>query len=362
MGIASEDWVRINGCLVRLYRELEIQKHSRVMLEILNEFVPADSIVLNYFKPPSELSCISLPDGFVTEEQVALVAKYGHESPYGAYYVATQDASWKMTTDFMPAEEFHKLDIHRYALGPLGINYQIGSILAMLGDVCHIITIHRTHHNFTEREREILNTLHPHLVTSYVNAVACTQARDSVTQIKAIMETAPGAYGYFDATDKVQWLQPKAEAWMLEFFCDETKTVGNIPQSIRRLLRESANEGNAPKQLERPNHTEVLTVCLGASALGGWILRLDRKPRTPAPHFCPLPQFSERKNQVLQWMTEGKRNGEIATILQLSSRTVEKHVQDILAELGVENRATAIIRAMELCAESQAATSGRAGI
>jgi DNA-binding CsgD family transcriptional regulator len=53
---------------------------------------------------------------------------------------------------------------------------------------------------------------------------------------------------------------------------------------------------------------------------------------------------------VLQWMVEGKRNAEIAGIQYLSSRTVEKHVAEILLELDAENRATAIIRAMELCA------------
>jgi DNA-binding NarL/FixJ family response regulator len=49
-------------------------------------------------------------------------------------------------------------------------------------------------------------------------------------------------------------------------------------------------------------------------------------------------------------MVEGKRNAEIAVILELSPRTVENHVQEILQELMVENRATAIVRAMEYCA------------
>jgi DNA-binding NarL/FixJ family response regulator len=77
---------------------------------------------------------------------------------------------------------------------------------------------------------------------------------------------------------------------------------------------------------------------------------MERKPRTPLPHFRPLPQFSKRKNEVLQWMLEGKRNSEIAAILHLSPRTVERHVTEILAGLQVENRATAIVRAMEFCA------------
>ena len=92
---------------------------------------------------------------------------------------------------------------------------------------------------------------------------------------------------------------------------------------------------------------------LSASALrflvdGSCAWNALRKLRLPT--FVPLPQFSERRNDVLQWMVEGKRNAEIATILNLSPRTVENHVQEILRELMVENRATAIVRAMEYCA------------
>lgn len=53
-------------------------------------------------------------------------------------------------------------------------------------------------------------------------------------------------------------------------------------------------------------------------------------------------------------MVEGKRNAEIAAILGLSPRTVEHHVTEILAALNLENRATAIVRALEFCAAENA--------
>jgi DNA-binding CsgD family transcriptional regulator len=49
-------------------------------------------------------------------------------------------------------------------------------------------------------------------------------------------------------------------------------------------------------------------------------------------------------------MLEGKRNAEIAAILGISPRTVEKHVEAILKLLGVKNRASAILRVLESCA------------
>jgi DNA-binding NarL/FixJ family response regulator len=223
-------------------------------------------------------------------------------------------------------------------------------MLALVETTAHALTINRSQQGFTEREREILNALHPHLVTSYVNALALSQSQESLARLKAIMETAPGAYGYFDKEGKVNWLQDRAKGWLNEFFADEVKHEGKIPHSVRRLVEESKRDNHAPKQLEKSGTEEILVACLGASPVGGWVLRLERKSKVVPPRFRPLPQFSERKNDVLKWMVEGKRNGEIATILHLSPRTVERHVADILAAMGVENRATAIVRAMELCA------------
>jgi len=68
----------------------------------------------------------------------------------------------------------------------------------------------------------------------------------------------------------------------------------------------------------------------------------------------PGAYLTRRENEVLRWMVEGKRNAEIARILSISPRTVEKHVAEILAVLKVENRATAILAAMEFSAKVKA--------
>jgi len=352
MTLESEDWQAINGCLLRLYKELESEKHTRLMLELIHELVPIDSGAVNFYTLPDKLSAIVFPEDAATEEQLAQIGRYCHQSPFGAYYVATRDASWKMMTDFIPLEDFHKLDLYQLALKPLGVTEQASGLLAFMDGTMHLITLHRTDRGFTEREREILNTLQPHLVASHINALVCSRANLSVEQIRAAMETAPGAYGYFDAKGKVAWLQEKAKAWLREFFPGEVMHQEFIPHGLQELVRESLLEGSAPRQLTQAKENEVLVVCLGASPLGGLIMRLERKPESPLPRFRPLPQFSKRKNEVLQWMVEGKRNAEIAKILCLSPRTVEKHVSEIIAALNVENRASAILVAMGFCASA----------
>ncbi len=58
--------------------------------------------------------------------------------------------------------------------------------------------------------------------------------------------------------------------------------------------------------------------------------------------------ITRRECETLQWMIEGKRNLEIAIILGISVRTVEKHVGSLLAKLHCETRTAAVIRAQEI--------------
>jgi DNA-binding CsgD family transcriptional regulator len=51
---------------------------------------------------------------------------------------------------------------------------------------------------------------------------------------------------------------------------------------------------------------------------------------------------------VLVWVSKGKSNRYIGEILGLSPRTVNKHLEQIYAKLGVENRTTTAAIAMEL--------------
>jgi DNA-binding CsgD family transcriptional regulator len=52
--------------------------------------------------------------------------------------------------------------------------------------------------------------------------------------------------------------------------------------------------------------------------------------------------LSPRESEIVRWVVEGKSNSEISIILRLSRRTVEKHMENILAKLAVENRTTAV--------------------
>jgi DNA-binding CsgD family transcriptional regulator len=67
-------------------------------------------------------------------------------------------------------------------------------------------------------------------------------------------------------------------------------------------------------------------------------LLLDERP-TSIPSSAH--NLTKREIEVFQWLAAGKSNKDIGTILAISPRTVEKHLERIFQYLGVETRTAA---------------------
>lgn len=76
---------------------------------------------------------------------------------------------------------------------------------------------------------------------------------------------------------------------------------------------------------------------------------LDTNP--DSPHLSAsnagysLPQFTQRQEEVLYLMVEGRTNREISQTLHLADETIKSHVTSILRGFGVKNRVQAVVAA-----------------
>ena len=58
--------------------------------------------------------------------------------------------------------------------------------------------------------------------------------------------------------------------------------------------------------------------------------------------------LTRRQREIMEWIAEGKTSSEVAIILDISPRTVEKHLEAVFHRLGVENRIAAVRRYLDL--------------
>lgn len=94
-----------------------------------------------------------------------------------------------------------------------------------------------------------------------------------------------------------------------------------------------------------PGAPPMLLAPMGASGPGERLYRLARSEAGEADLLKSSFGLTAREAEVLLWIGRGKTNKDIGEILGLSPRTVNKHLEQIYAKLGVENRASAALKA-----------------
>ena len=85
---------------------------------------------------------------------------------------------------------------------------------------------------------------------------------------------------------------------------------------------------------------------VGQSASRELLVKFNRRRTITNEQFL-IAQWSLtlREAEVLYWLTLGKTNRDISTILDLSPRTVNKHLEQIFQKMGVDNRTSAAVAA-----------------
>lgn len=77
------------------------------------------------------------------------------------------------------------------------------------------------------------------------------------------------------------------------------------------------------------------------------VMRARGEDAEPDAALLPNP-LTQREMDVLEWVARGKTNRDVADILGISPRTVNKHLEHIYEKLGVETRTAAVARLARL--------------
>jgi len=195
------------------------------------------------------------------------------------------------------------------------------------------------------RPREVLARIASHLRNSQLFAEA-EQAADAAGDAMVTLSSD----GRIDSGTPLacRWLTPTLTAdgrvplalrqWLAGREPNFTLLTGSSRLSFSRLTVSMAGHGIATTPTET-GRTRLL------------IRQLSHVPEPEA--LARLLKLTAREAEVLYWVTLGKTNPEIGMVLDMSPRTVNKHLEHIFTKLNVETRTAAATVALN---------KGRAGI
>lgn len=153
------------------------------------------------------------------------------------------------------------------------------------------------------------------------------------------------------ANGAIHWSTPQATR-LVNAATGRDDGMEIVTSNIGRWLAEraAAETGrDVPLTITEAGQPALQLSFLGAMGPDEFLFRLTAANEKSGDHLL-REHFSltARESEVLLWIAKGKSNRDIGDILGLSARTVNKHLEQIYVKLGVENRASAAVKAAHI--------------
>ncbi|MHA2938253.1 response regulator [Vibrio sp. RC27] len=137
----------------------------------------------------------------------------------------------------------------------------------------------------------------------------------------------------------LEWATPHAQELLNELGEESSDTWQTIQQDIALWLMQTPES--------TPLILKQFTPNLEAHYAGNYnslhsLVRISTPKKTGSEQDLQAALgLTKRESQVLYWLSFGKTNWEIAQILEMSPRTVNKHLEQVYKKLNVDNRTAA---------------------
>ena len=171
---------------------------------------------------------------------------------------------------------------------------------------------------------------------------AISAAREILPDVILMDIGMPNCNG-LDATRRIKREMPHVKIVIL--------TVSDDDHDLFEAIKSGA-QGYLLKDLEPYQLFDLLeSISRGEAPLSGAIAakilkEFTRPNRGPAQEPEVIGELTARETSILQLVTEGKTNKEIASILFISENTVKIHLRNILEKLHLQNRIQAAVYAV----------------
>lgn len=148
-----------------------------------------------------------------------------------------------------------------------------------------------------------------------------------------------------DETGIIKWTTPKANELIEHSGISRVEMMNTLKPIFLSFIGDPSQEGS--KLIADTNPQLAIRLEDVKDSLYIFNLVEDKPNVDEAKLLCEQFRLTEREGEVLFWVSQGKSNKELALILGISPRTVNKHLESVFEKMLVENRTSAANMALK---------------
>ncbi len=361
--LSDRDIQLLNQCIQQIYAIHDFDTFRVEALSIVHRLVPND--FCSFYSTNIQSGQISniLFHNFnsYTPEMERIVYQYFDEHPIVKNMPQTLSGVHKIS-DFISQQELHALEgLYQQYLRTMGIEDQIVFFVPPANSrdlqftgippTLDGFALHRPQRNFTERDRQILNLLIPHLFQASANVRHYQQLQQQSDLRQQYLDHL--GLVIVDVDGRVRSIAPQAITW-LETYFQKSSYSSKLPDNLWSWIKNRVNyltdrlnscEACLPLRIQQVDRE--LTIRLVIEPIAEEYLLLLEERTISSLHSLELLGLSQRETEVLFWVMRGKDNKSIASKMNITNSTVRSHLERIYSKWGVQSRTEAISLALD---------------
>jgi len=332
----------------------EPERYLRQVLEGLYDLIPADHWAFGECGAPNRPGAVRVqvhPLDY-TGPPIDLINNLGGALalPHPLGFAEAHAARVSRISDVLTRREWHELPCYREFYRYMEVEddlcayFRVGDMAAFFGMIRSSIV--------PTRDLELANAVIRPVLAGLKNALALARLEQKSSLLAGAV-ASKGRPVLVTKLDGTIITETAAARRILLAYFDKEAFVDRIPQALldfaskqrTRLLNLENKDLLSPAfRLYRDQRLLTIEVVVQSN---GFILTLREESSVPRLDYLHHLGLSNREAEVLSYVAMGKTNAEIALILGISRLTVGKHMEHILARLGVETRTAAAAVAIE---------------
>ena len=268
-----------------------------------------------------------------------------HEHPFAQVMTGWAVRTVKMS-DFVTQREFRRTMLYETAFRPIAANHQLLTMPVAPTRTPTVIGLGftRARPDFSERDRALLDLLNTHLAQAYATVAVREELQNTGLAFEAALAETGRAALVVTLRGDVVYATDRAQRLLDAYF--EAPDAPGLPEPLAGWLRAGRGTGTpaGPKAfvVERPGVSLVARVVPWPGPPSRLLVLLEERRHALADATLHAAGLTRREAEIVRLIAVGRTNGQIASGLTISRRTVDKHVENVLRKLGAANRTEAI--------------------
>lgn len=348
--LKQQDVRAVLHCVEKVNKFDEAGTFVERALAALREMISCEFVTCDLFSPDWKLidaiyDTIDIQSSIKNGKQI--FSGLAQEHPLIARLKQKRESRVYLLSDAVERSRFRRLGLYQEIYRRLGVEFQMALPLPAYDSCTVAFVLNRGRQDFSDRDRSMFTLVQPHLLNAYRTSIRMAQGRSQQIRFQKALESEGRQVILLDPYGSIRSTTAGAFEWISFYFRTSAGESKGLPSELLRWiqaqqLQPGLNGSRKPLILGRSGNRLVIRFMEGKE---GPILilkeEIENKRSLPAKALETVLNLTPREAEVLNWVAKGKTNKDIGVIMNISARTVQKHLEHIYSALGVETRTAA---------------------